>query len=58
MIFCTKPHEMLENMIQRRALEAEFKEFVGMADRFLILPPVVQDNRKGKKSFILMKDGI
>lgn len=50
MIFCAKPHEMLENMIQIRALEAEFKEFVGMADRFLILPPVVQDNRKGKRA--------
>lgn len=27
--FSTKPQEMLENMIQRRALEAEFKEFGG-----------------------------
>jgi len=40
---------MLENMIQRRALEAEFKEFVRMADHFRMLPPVIQDNRKQKR---------
>lgn len=40
---------MIENMNQRRLLEVEFKEVVGMADHFVILPPVIQDNRKEKK---------
>lgn len=40
-IFNAKPQKMIENMNQRRLLEVEFKEVVGMADHFVILPPVI-----------------
>lgn len=44
-------------MIQRTVLEAKLKEFLGMADDFLILTRLIQDD-KLKNSFILMKYGI